>query len=183
MYVPSYICAARPTAVTPTMRMTEEYFRKEIMPCRDSMFRVAAYILEDRDDAADAVQTAMVRIWEHGDRLAEPGNAGAYCVTVARRTAIDMLRGRKPRTPLAEAGSAVSDSDVASRLEQRSELSGIGRLMKLLPESQRRVLMLSAVAGCSNGEIAAITGFSDANVRTILSRARTNLKLLYTKYR
>lgn len=54
------------------MTITEQFFRNEIMPCHKAMYRLAYMILENADDASDAVQMAMIRIWEHGS-AAKPG--------------------------------------------------------------------------------------------------------------
>ena len=106
------------------------------------MYRLAYMILENEDDASDAVQMAMTRIWEHRDSMQEIGNLTAYCISAARYAAIDIARSRKPSDRLSEA---------------------------------------DALAASDSTEIARITGLSDANVRTLLSRARTKLRLLYSQ--
>ncbi|MDE6488217.1 MAG: sigma-70 region 4 domain-containing protein [Paramuribaculum sp.] len=64
----------------------------------------------------------------------------------------------------------------------RSDLDLALKLMASLPEAQQRVVRLSSVGGCSNDEIAELTGFSPANVRTLLSRGRKRIRELFIKY-
>ena len=78
------------------MTITEQFFRTEIMPSHKAMYRLAYMILENEDDASDAVQMAMTRIWEHRDSMPEIGNPRAYCISAARYAAIDIARSRKP---------------------------------------------------------------------------------------
>lgn len=163
------------------MTITEQFFRTEIMPCHKAMYRLAYMILENEDDASDAVQMAMTRIWEHRDSMPEIGNPTAYCISAARYAAIDIARSRKPSDRLPDADTLASSDSIDERLEKGQELSTVKRIMRQLPENQQRVLSLSAFSECSNTEIAQITGLSDANVRTLLSRARTKLKLLYSQ--
>ena len=85
------------------MTITEQFFRNKIMPCHKAMYRLAYMILENEDDASDAVQMAMTRIWEHRDSMQEIGNLTAYCISAARYAAIDIARSRKPSDRLSEA--------------------------------------------------------------------------------
>lgn len=163
------------------MTITEQFFRNKIMPCHKAMYRLAYMILENEDDASDAVQMAMTRIWEHRDSMPEIGNPRAYCISAARYAAIDIARSRKPSDRLSEADALAASDSMDERLEKGQELSTVKRIMRQLPENQQRVLSLSAFSECSNTEIARITGLSDANVRTLLSRARTKLRLLYSQ--
>ena len=151
------------------------------MPCHKAMYRVAYMILENDDDASDAVQTAMIRIWEHRDSLSEISNPEAYCITAARSAAIDMTRSRRPVNQLSDACNLVACDSADERLEKGQELSAVECIIRQLPENQQRVLSLSAFSECSNAEISLITGLSDANVRTLLSRARTKLRILYSQ--
>jgi len=54
-------------------------------------------------------------------------------------------------------------------------------MIDMLPENQRRVVMLSGIAGLSNSEIKKATGLSDDNVRVLLSRGRKKLRELFSR--
>lgn len=64
-------------------------------------------------------------------------------------------------------------------VEGKEALGNVLKLMRLLPETQRKVVELSSVRGLSNAEITDITGLSDENVRVLLSRGRRRLRELY----
>lgn len=72
-----------------------------------------------------------------------------------------------------EADSAIRHGDSVNLLN---------RIIDTLPPNQQMVIKMSTFAQCSNDEIAAATGLSDANVRTLLSRARHRIKELFSKY-
>ncbi len=164
------------------MTATEEFFKTEILARYKAMYRVAAAILDNnRDDAADAVQMAMTRLWERRAALPTVQNTEGYCLAAVRTAAIDLIRSRRPADALTEASASVADDSMAERVEAGQQLDAIGRLLRQLPDNQQRVVRLSAYSGCSNTEIARITGLTEANVRTLLSRARTKLRFLYSQ--
>lgn len=64
-------------------------------------------------------------------------------------------------------------------LEAKDSLSRIEALLEKLPANQRRVIVLTSIAGLSQDEITEATGISGGNVRVLLSRGRKKLKELF----
>jgi RNA polymerase sigma-70 factor, ECF subfamily len=63
------------------------------------LFGICLRILRDRGDAEEALQEIYVKIWRRAGRFSA-GHATpmSWLSTIARNHAIDMVRGRKPRT-------------------------------------------------------------------------------------
>jgi len=140
------------------------------------MYAVAFGIFRNVDDAQDAVQETVARLWSARDSLADIDNPSAFCCRAVRNRCIDMLRSRQ-FDPLGE----ISIADTVSADNQaryNSALAYINRALDTFPEKQRKVLSLSFISQLSNDEIVAATGLTDANVRQILSRGRLKLKAL-----
>lgn len=157
---------------------TEEIFSTRFLPLYDKMYRVAAAILgPGRDDAADAVQDAMVKIWKSGRAIADIANPEGYAMLAVRNSAIDIMRRRHHYDSLEAAreiaGTHPPDPDSVEMLE---------KIMALLPASQLEVIRLSAFSNLSNEEIATVTGYSAVNVRALLSRGRKRIKELYNRF-
>lgn len=55
-------------------------------------------------------------------------------------------------------------------LETKDDLIQIKRLIDQMPGQQKEVMILKHFRGCSNEEIEQITGLSNGNIRTMLSR-------------
>ena len=73
--------------------MHEISFQEHILPLKDKLFRLALRITFNRAEAEDVVQETMIRVWS---KRAEWGNLEsieAYCLTVAKRLAIDKSIG------------------------------------------------------------------------------------------
>ncbi|MDO4318965.1 MAG: sigma-70 family RNA polymerase sigma factor [Bacteroidales bacterium] len=153
-------------------------FRNSIVPLYKPMFAAAAAILGDRDEAADAVQDAMERLWQARESLDAIQSLPAYCMTVLRRVAIDRIRRRRQTEPIDNIPETAAPPDNTAR-----ETSAIiDRIIATLPSNQQTVIRLSAFEQKSNDEIAVLTGLSNDNVRQLLSRARRRIKELYKKY-
>lgn len=157
--------------------MTDEEFKSLILPRQDMMYRVAFLILRKEEDAADIVQDTMLSLWQKRASLSSDGNIPAYCAAAARNKSLSHIR---------DTGNVVSIEDTtvepaeepSERFESKERLSAVESMLERLPENQKRVIRLFSYSGCSNEEIAEITGFSDVNVRALLSRGRRRLREL-----
>ena len=148
------------------------------------MYRVALALTADADEACDLTQETLLKLWTGRDRLAGAAKPEAYCMAALRNRFYDMARARSC-DGLAVAVSEdmpLADNVAGDIVGIRSDLDLALKLMASLPEAQQRVVRLSSVGGCSNDEIAELTGFSPANVRTLLSRGRKRIRELFIKY-
>lgn len=159
--------------------MDSFFIKTKVIPCGRRMFAIAMATLHNREDAEDAVQDGLARIWEHRSEFDRASSPEAYAVTLIRRICIDRIRSTKTYSGLigiAEPAQAPDD------LDNRDSLTIVRRMMAMLPEKQQQVLSLSSFGGYTNSEIAEMTGLSDENVRQSLSRARKRLKELFHEY-
>ena len=62
--------------------MSHERFKAEILPIRDHLFHTARQILSDEDDAEDAVQEVLLRLWNLRDTLGKYDSLPAFATTV-----------------------------------------------------------------------------------------------------
>ena len=96
------------------------------------LFGVAMAILRDRDAAADAVQTAFLRVWERAGQF-DParGMARAWLGGIVRFAALDAarLRGREVLTDDPELGDSAVEAEAFTRL--RSEERRVGKECRL----------------------------------------------------
>lgn len=147
------------------------------------MYAVAATVMRDRDRASDAVQDTVTHLWEIRDALDGVANLEAFCVSAVKHRCLDMLRSFhakvSQRSVMIDDCVVGTADDVSGRIEARDALDKVQKLMGCLSENQRRVLSLSALRGLSNSEIVEVTGLSDDNVRSLLSRARRRMKELF----
>ncbi len=164
--------------------MDEIQFRQRIMPLHKRLFAYALSILGDESDAADCLQEAFIKLWEHRQRIAQIDNVEAYALITVRNIAVNNLsRNRIQRAGTPEHPPEFIDPQPGpgDQIERREQLQAVAAMLKELPDNQRRVIMLSAVSGLSNTQIREATGFSDDNVRVLLSRGRRKLRELFSR--
>lgn len=162
--------------------MTEEEFRTRVMCHRQLMMAIAMTVLCNRDDALDCLQETFVGLWKNRSRLSGIENIRQYCATSVRNNALRMLP-QKPSCPLENAGEQFAEGDADSRLENQDDLKILASGLRKLPESQRQVVLMSAVSGLSAPEISCLTDFSPSNVRILLSRGRRSLREFFNRNR
>ncbi len=159
--------------------MTEEAFKNIVYPLRRDMLECAIRILQDKDDAFDCIQDSLALLWQNRIRLGEVENMRGYCFVTVKNCALRILK--RKREVGYEDRSEASQESFERRMESREELGILKRGLESLPKMQREVIVLNALRGLSNEEIANVTGLTNTNVRTLLSRGRRTLKELYGK--
>lgn len=161
--------------------MNNEEFKAKIQPYYRLMYRVAASVLRNDDEAADAVHDAVLKLFERRNKLDNIPNLKQYCLSVVRNTCLNIIRDRKIYIEIDEVINIASDEDMYSTLEYREISDYVKKAIERLPSDQKRVFQLSAFGGFSNAEIADLLGITQGNVRVILSRARNKIKALISK--
>jgi RNA polymerase sigma factor (sigma-70 family) len=143
---------------------------------------VAARMLDDRHEAEDVAQEALLRAHLGLDELREPDRFGGWVCGIAVNLAKMRLRARRDGRldDLSGGRPAPVALDGAASPEQAAETMDVLRrvlgALDLLPPRQRDVALLHYVEGLSCEEIAALTGQAPGTVRVRLHRARRRLQ-------
>ncbi len=158
--------------------MEAETFKQRFLSFHPKLYRIALALVESPEDAEDILQEAYTKLWSKRDSLEAVQQPEAFAVTIVRNLCLDFLRS--PRTnsrsePLETVILHCEDSP-ERQVETRDQLRQVVRLIQELPPNQQQVIRLRGMEDCSMEKIAEITGFSPANVRTLLSRARKYIK-------
>ena len=158
--------------------MEAETFKQRFLSFHPKLYRIALALVESPEDAEDILQEAYTKLWSKRDSLEAVQQPEAFAVTIVRNLCLDFLRSPRSnsRSEPLEAITLPSEDSPDQQVELRDQLRQVRRLIEELPPNQRQVIRLRGMEDCSLEEIAQITGFSDANVRTLLSRARKYIK-------
>lgn len=166
-----------------------EAFRHLYDRWEDRVFGFCLRFLGREAPAADAFQDTFRRLIEARRDYEPRGRFRSWLFTLARRACIDQLRSspdeEEPLPPRAEGpsrrgptgGRRVSPRfPDASSEEEVSRRDEIARLLSVLTEQQREVLLLAKYEGFSYREIADITGSTEAAVKQRVYRALKRLR-------
>ena len=146
---------------------------------REQMLSLAERITGNRDDAADAVQDAFVKLWQQRKSYESVSHAQGAGMMTVRTTSIDMARRnwRNSDVPVEQADDAIDETidDERSLVYQQ-----VRRIIDNdLSSKQRQIIDLREVQGLEFDDIAHRLDMTTANVRVELSRARKRVREIY----
>ena len=146
---------------------------------REQMLSLAERITGNRDDAADAVQDAFVKLWQQNERYQTMTHAQGAGMTAVRNLSIDMARRNSRRSDVAIENAA--DTIVETTDEERNlTYQQVRRIIdKELSPKQRTIIDLRELEGLEFDDIANRLDMTAANVRVELSRARKRVREIY----
>ena len=153
--------------------MTTEEFKQNILGLQPRLQRTAEGIVGDPDSAADAVQEAVITLWEQHATL-ESKDVERLSLTIVKRRSIDMLRRQKPTVSIDTEQLMKMEVPDEDPLEERYQLAR--KLVDQLPERQRIAILMKYEEGLSNKEIEQATGMSSTHLYATLSRAYKALR-------
>ena len=143
------------------------------------MLSMAELITGNRDDAADAVQEAFVKLWQRQDRYETTSHAQGAGMTAVRNLSIDMARRNAHRAdvPVEQAADAIEDTVNEERSLAYQQVRRI--IDNELTPKQRTIIDLRELKGLEFDDIASRLNTTAANVRVELSRARKRVREIY----
>ena len=159
--------------------MTTEEFKRNILKMQPRLQRMAEYIVGDPDSAADAVQEAVISLWEQRSTV-KSQEMEKLSLTVVKRRSIDLLRKQKPMVDI-DAESLMLAEPSQDDLEERYRMAR--QLVDRLPARQRDVILMKYEEGLSMEEIEKATGMSSTHVYATLSRAYKSLRETIKQYK
>jgi len=143
-----------------------------------AVYHLATRLLADRTDAEDVVQVTFVAAWQGRDTF-DPDRGGllSWLLGIARRKAVDRIRGMARENRVAEAVRALPDAPpvdespdrVLDRLILADELAR-------LPDDQRRTLELAFYDDLTHPQISAVTGLPLGTVKSHIRRGMASLR-------
>ena len=74
-----------------------EYFKNEILPLKDKLYRYALSFLKEKAESEDVVQEVFLRLWQKRKQLNEIKNIEAWSMTITRNLTMDRLKAQKLR--------------------------------------------------------------------------------------
>jgi RNA polymerase sigma-70 factor (ECF subfamily) len=141
------------------------------------LYAVAFSLLRHRQDAEDAVQDALLKLYR-GESWRTMQDERAFLARVVWRSALDRHAKRSVGVEDEAAEQRVVDLRPTPELAaaEGDERALLQQLIDELPEELRLPLVLSAMEEMSSREIGEVMGLPEGTVRTRLMRARVQLK-------
>lgn len=151
---------------------------------KDLVFAYSLSILRNRDDAEDAMQDTYLKIRSAAHLYRPMGRPVAWIVTIARNVCLMQLREQR-RTAFAppdengDLGPATGTPDAIApdAFGDAEDRLILAKMLDLLSEEDRQIVVLHAVSGMKHREIAQVLHLP---LSTVLSKYRRSLQKLRT---
>ena len=149
-------------------------FERVYQSYKGLMFYTANRILNNPQDAEDAVHTAFVKIAENISKIQEAvcPKTKAFVVTIVENAAIDLYRKKK------RCDTIDFPEDLPGAPVDLENGTALAACMARLPARYRQILLLKYSYGFSNKELARLLGITEANAVKLNQRAKQKFQEL-----
>lgn len=138
----------------------------------DRIFLYCRRMLGDRERAQDAMQNALVKIYERAASYQEPSNPSAWIFRLTRNVCIDMLRAEKRHEEFDEEAMPAGEPRARDVMLQEALTEEI----EALPPIYREAVLLRDVQGHSYRQIAEIVDVPLSTIKFRIFKARERLR-------
>jgi RNA polymerase sigma-70 factor, ECF subfamily len=160
------------------------------------LITVLRHLLGRIEEAEDVAQEAFLRIYKARKKYRPRAKFSTWLFTIANNLALNTLRGRQRKhvVPLnlrdsgplgpRPAEQLVKDkaNQPGQRIQQRELADVVRRALDDLNERQRAAVVLNKFEDMNYAEIAEVMGLTTKAVKSLLSRARDNLRTALKDY-
>jgi RNA polymerase sigma-70 factor (ECF subfamily) len=150
-------------------RLLERYERK--------VYRLCCSLMRDPDQAADAAQESLLRIWKALPGYDQRASLSTWIYTITRNRCLTAIERRRDLDSLSDPAveQAAEAAAGAAPASGQDHLALLRELVDALPERYRRTLTLYYYEEKSVAELAAMLGQPEGTIKTNLHRARALL--------
>lgn len=161
------------------MQLTaDKQFLDQIQGIRDRVFRVAKRILISKEEAEDATQEVILKLWNmEKSKRKSFNNLEAYTITMTKNHCLDRIKSKQAQVlSLNEQFQSQPSPSLQKQIEVSNEMEWVVKLIDQLPERERMILQLREIEQYEFDQIASLMEIPEGTVRVYLSRIRKKIK-------
>ena len=196
--------AHRFTALDPDVRLMlrvrnddAQAFEELVRRYQDRLIGVLEHLVRGQDQAEDLAQEVFLRVFRARQKYKPGARFSTWLFTIAHNVASNARRSRSRRkevdvstvmgphnegNPLDEMVAAASGQMPVRQLDKLERAEVVRLAVKALNDRQQMALILSKFEGLSYDDISQVMQLTPQAVKSLLSRARRNLKTLLQPY-
>jgi len=157
--------------------MTQKEFLNVVMPFKDKVYRLAKRLLISTEEAEDATQEVLMKLWNNKEKIEEYKNVEAFSMTMTKNFCFDKLKSKQSQNlKIVHNNYEENNISLQKQVELNDSVDWISRIIKELPEQQRMVIQLRDIEAYELEEIAQMLEMNNTAVRVALSRARKTIR-------
>ena len=157
--------------------MNEREYIALIDPFKNKLYRFAKRFLVSVEEAEDATQDVLLKLWNLREKLGSYKNPEAFAMTITRNHCLDKLKSKHAQNLKITHNNYEDHSHkLQNKIELRDTVSLVEKFIKTLPVQQQLVIQLRDIEQYEFKEISEVLDMKETAIRVALSRARKILK-------
>jgi len=157
--------------------MTQTDFVKLVMPFKDKVFRLAKRLLVSNEEAEDATQEILMKLWRNKLKISDYKNVEAFSMTMTKNFCLDRLKSKQAQNlKIVHSNYQDNNTSLQSQVENRDSVDWVSKIIEELPEQQKIILQLRDIEEYDFDEIAKVVDMNPTAIRVALSRARKTIR-------
>jgi RNA polymerase sigma-70 factor (ECF subfamily) len=157
--------------------MTQAEFLNIVMPFKDKVFRLAKRLLVSKEEAEDATQEILLKLWNNKEKIEDYKNVEAFSMTMTKNFCLDKLKSKHAQNlKIVHSNYQDKNTSLQKQIELNDSVNWIAKIIENLPEQQKLVIQLRDIEQYDLDEIAKMLDMNNTAVRVALSRARKSIR-------
>lgn len=162
--------------------MNQNEFVALIAPFKDKVFRLAKRLLVSTEEAEDATQEVLVKLWTRNESLGQYNSVEALAMTMTKNFCLDQLKSKRAgNLKIVHNNFTDREPSLQQKVEDNDSLNWVEKIINQLPEQQKLIIQMRDIEQYEFEEIAKILEMNETAVRVALSRARKTIREFMTK--
>lgn len=157
--------------------MNQSDFLKVVLPFKNKVYRLAKRLLVSSEEAEDATQELLFKLWKNKEKLEDYRNVEAFAMTMTKNYCFDRLKSKQASNlTLVHSNYKEKDTSLDKKLEYQDSVNQVHLLIENLPEQQKIIIQLRDIEEYDFDEICEMLDMKPTAVRVALSRARKTIR-------
>lgn len=152
--------------------MKQKEFLNTIIPCKNTLYRLAKRLLVSSDEDEDAVQEVFLKLWKVRDKINNYKSPEAFAITVTKNYCLDRLKSKQASNLKIVHSNYKNSENIERTIEGNEGVELVTKIMETLPEKQKIIMQLRDIEQFEFAEISQMLEINETAIRVALSRAR-----------
>ncbi len=147
------------------------------MPFKDKVFRLAKRLLVSNEEAEDATQEILMKLWNNKQQIEAYKNVEAFSMTMTKNFCLDRLKSKQAQNlKIVHSNYQDNNTSLQKQVELNDSVAWVSKIIEQLPEQQKIILQLRDIEQYEFEEIASMLDMNETAIRVALSRARKTIR-------
>lgn len=148
-----------------------------VNPFKDKLYRVAKRLLVSTEEAEDATQEVLVKLWNRNETLNDYNSVEAVAMTMTKNYCLDQLKSKRAgNMKIAHNNFTDREAGLQQKLEDNDTWNWVEKIINNLPEQQKLIVQMRDIEEMEFKEMSDVLEMNEQAIRTALSRARKTIR-------